>query len=111
MTTFGNSAPKGRRAAPRIQVPLVVELSIGGTKQRATLTEISRTGAKLNGVGPLTVDQDLEFRAGTVRACGAVVWFDGNECAIEFDTPLAVAEVGRLRVLADFVTGTSTKGS
>jgi len=104
MTNFGNSPPKGRRAAPRIQAPLIVELSIGSSKQVATLREISRTGAKLSGPG-FAAGQELEFRAGTVQALGEVVWSEGSECAIAFDTPIAAAEVIRLRSVANLISG------
>jgi len=109
MTSFGKSPPKGRRAGPRTQAPLIVELSIGAMKHSATLCEISRTGAKLSGVSPLAEGQELEFRAGTVQVLGEVVWSKGSECAIAFDTPIAAAEVGRLRSLANFVAGIEEK--
>ena len=108
MTRFGNSPPRGRRSAPRIQVPLIVELSIGSDKQVATLREISRTGAKLSGPSFAT-GQDLQFRAGTIQALGEVVWSEGSECAIAFDTPIAAAEVARLRSLANLIAGLEDK--
>jgi hypothetical protein len=104
MTEFGKRRPGGRRAAPRTQAPLVVELAIGERKQFATLSEISRTGAKLSGVSSLTEGEELLFKASNVRALGEVVWCEGSECAIAFDVPIAVAEVSRLRALANFVT-------
>lgn len=103
--SFGNSPPRGRRAAPRTQAPLIVELSVGGEKHSATLSEISRTGAKLGGISSLAAGQDLEFRAGDVQALGEVVWSEGSECAIAFDTPIAAAEVSRIRSLANLVAG------
>lgn len=103
MNNFGNSAPRGRRAAPRAQVPLVVELSIEGDRHSAILAEISRTGAKLSGLSALANGQEVVFRAGRVQAPAAVVWFDGDQCAIEFDMPIAAKEVNRLRSLANFV--------
>jgi len=109
MTRFGNSPPKGRRAAPRTQAPLIVELTIGAIKHSATLNEISRTGAKLSGLSPLAEGQELVFRAGTVQALGEVVWSTGSECAIAFDIPIAAVEVGRLRALVTFVAGVSGK--
>jgi hypothetical protein len=108
-TSFGNSPPRGRRAAPRTQAPLIVELSIGPQKHPATLSEISRTGAKLNGISHLAEGQELEFSAGNLQALAAVVWSEGTECAIAFDIPIAAAEVVRLRALADFVAAVSGK--
>lgn len=104
MTRFGKSPPRGRRAAPRAEAALTVELSNGDRKHFATLTELSRTGAKLSAVSSLIEGEQLLFRAGNVQALAQVVWCEGTECAIEFDIPIAVAEVKRLRDLATFVT-------
>src|SRR4051812_5694084 len=109
MTSFGNCPPRGRRAVPRTQAPLIVELSVGPTRHSATLSEISRTGAKLSGIGCLAAGQELEFRVGNMQALAAVVWSEGSECAIAFDIPIAVAEVSSLRSLANFVVGVSSK--
>ena len=107
MTEFGKASGGGRRAAPRTQVPLIVGLSTSTDTQSATLTEISRTGAKLSGVTRIAQGQELEFRAGTVRAICEVIWSEGSECAIAFDIPIAIAEVKRLRSLANFIAGVS----
>lgn len=104
MNSFGKSPASGRRAAPRATAPLLVELSIGGAKQSAILSEISRTGAKLRGTRLIDIGEELIFRAGSVQAPGQVVWSEGDQCAIAFDIPIAPGEVGRLRSLASFVT-------
>ena len=109
MTSFGSSPPPGRRAAPRTPAPLVVELSIGDKKHSATLSDISRTGAKLTGVWLLDEGQELEFRAGSVQVLGEVVRCEGGECAISFNIPIAAAEVISLQSLANFVPGVSKK--
>ncbi len=100
---FGNSAPRGRRAVPRAEAPLAVELSLDGTTHAATLEEISRTGAKLSGVRSIKAGQELQFRAGNVQAIGEVVWAEGDRCGIAFDIPIGSNEVSRLRSLANFV--------
>lgn len=107
MSGFGNSAPRGRRAAPRSQTPLAIELIIGDSKHSAAMSEISRTGAKVSGAGPISVGQELTLRAGTIQVLGEVVWSEDDQCAIAFDTPIAADEVGRLRSLANFVTSVS----
>ena len=104
MDGFGKSPPLGKRAVPRVPVPLTVELSLGATKQLASLTEISRTGAKLSAVSSLLAGDEVVFRAGSVNALGEVVWSEGGECAIAFVVPIAVAEVNRLRSLTQFDT-------
>ena len=101
--SFGNSPPRGRRAVPRSEAPLAVELLVDGITQPATLGEISRTGAKLSGVSCVKAGQELQFRAGKVHAQGEVVWAEGDGCAIAFDIPIGASEVSRLRSLANFV--------
>jgi PilZ domain len=107
MARFGNSPPRGRRAAPRAQVLLIVELSIGANRFPATLLDISRTGAKLRHVGSIAAGEDVEFRAGNVQVPGEVVWCEGSECAVAFDLPIAASEVTRLQSLADMVSDLS----
>jgi|SRR3954451_18116568 hypothetical protein len=109
MTSFGNSPPRGRRAAPRTQAPLVVELLIGAKRHFATLGDISRTGAKLSGVSLIAAGDDVEFRAGNLQVPGEIAWCEGSDCAIAFDLPISGAEVRRLQTLANFVAGVSTK--
>jgi hypothetical protein len=87
-----------------------VQLSNAEKKLSAKLCEISRTGARLADVSSMRVGDEWQFAAGNVRALGIVVWFEGTECAIEFDTPLAVAEVSHLRSLANLVAGLSREG-
>jgi hypothetical protein len=101
MTDFGKSPPRGRRAVPRTQAPLIVELSVGTQKQSATLKEISRTGAKLGGVGAVAEGEEAALTIGDVQAIGNVVWCKGGECAIAFDIPISVREVKRVRSIAD----------
>ena len=103
MPSFGSSPPCGRRAAPRAEAPLTVELWIDGIKHSGILAEISRTGARLCGMSSLEEGQELTFKAGKVQAQGDVVWSQGDQCAVSFDTPIAAGEVGRLRALASFV--------
>jgi hypothetical protein len=109
MTGFGNSPPRGRRAAPRTEARLAIELSVDGTAHSVTLNEVSRTGAKLSGASLFTAGQEIKFRAGTVQAVGEIIWCEGSECAIAFDTPIAAAEVTDLQSLAKFVDGVSHK--
>lgn len=44
------------------------------------------------------------FRAEKVCLPAEVIWIDGDECGVEFDTPIAAEEVKRIRALANFVT-------
>jgi hypothetical protein len=65
----------------------------------ATIVDISRTGARLCGDVLPTVGQQVNFRAENVHASADVVWSDLGACALEFDTPIAISEVQRLRWL------------
>lgn len=86
---------------PRAKVALPVEVSINDTKQSVTLVQVSRTGAKLRGVRSVAVGDQLIFKAAEVHAVGEAIRVDGDECAIEFDTPIAATEVSSLNRLAD----------
>jgi hypothetical protein len=103
MTTFGNSPARGRRAVPRASAPLVVALSTSGTKNRAELIDVSRTGARLKGGAFPDEGEELTLEAEKIRIVGEVVWSDGDQCAVAFDTPIAIAEVKRIRALARLV--------
>jgi len=55
----------------------------------------------------VALGDEFQFKAGNVRAAGVVIWVEADECAIEFVTPIAVAEVSRIRSLAHFISGVS----
>jgi hypothetical protein len=103
MVRFGNSTVHGRRAMPRTDAPLLAVLSKGNAEHTAELINLSRTGARLKGSGFPEEGEELIFRAEKVQAACSVVWLDGDQCAVEFDTPIAAAEVKRVRALARFV--------
>lgn len=90
---------------PRTDAPLLAVLSRGSAELTAELINLSRTGARLKGSGFPEEGEELIFRAEKVMAACAVVWLDGDQCAVEFDTPIAAAEVARIRALAKFVEG------
>jgi hypothetical protein len=84
---------------PRTQADNIAVLSLPAGDYPAALVDISRTGARLRAEILPRVSQKLIFRAEKVQAAGEVVWFEPGTCAIEFDTPIAVSEVQRLRSL------------
>lgn len=100
MRAFGTSQATGRRTVPRAQVPLVAVLSTTAGDHPAALVDISRTGARLQGQFLPNIGDQLSFSAEGVQASGEVVWSTANNCAIEFETPIAAEEVKRLRQLA-----------
>jgi len=100
---FGLSKARGRRAVPRTAAPLVVTLSSSVEKWSATIVDVSRTGAKLRSASLPAEGAEITFSAGKVRAACEVIWSDADQCAVAFDIPIASAEVGRLRSLANFI--------
>ena len=108
MRNFGISQARGRRSLPRTQAPLDVRLSTGAADQAADLLDLSRTGARLKAACALDEGQQVMFQAEKVRAAGEIIWIDGDECGVEFDTPIAADEVKHIRALANFA---STSGS
>lgn len=104
MRFFGISQARGRRSVPRTLAPLEALLSTPAADHSAELLDLSRTGARLGAVCFLDEGQQVMFRAEKVRAAAEVVWIDGGECGVEFDTPIAADEVKRIRALAKFVT-------
>jgi hypothetical protein len=101
MRTFGISQARGRRSVPRTEAPLIAVLATDAADHSAELIDVSRTGARLKGPVFPAAGADLVFHAGKVRAAGEVIWIDGDQCGVAFDTPIAAAEVTRIRVLAN----------
>jgi hypothetical protein len=90
---------------PRTHVPLVAVLSTSAGDYPTALVDISRTGARLRSEILPQVGQYVTFRVEKVQAAAEVVWCGTGMCAIEFDTPIAVSEVQRLRCLASLTAG------
>lgn len=97
MHTFGVSQATGQRSVPRTDSSLMAVISMSAGDYPAFLIDISRTGVRLRGENLPRVGQQVSFRADTVHACGGVVWSGTGTCAIEFDTPISISEVQRLR--------------
>lgn len=89
----------GRRSAPRAHAPALALLSLPAGDYHATIIDISRTGARLCGDILPAVGQAVAFKADNVSAIANVVWRELGACAVEFDTPIAISEVQRLRWL------------
>ncbi len=103
MRRFGTSHATGRRSVPRTAAPLVAVLSTSAGDHPAALVDVSRTGARLSAEVLPAIGDELTFRAEDIEAFGDVVWCEAHQCAIEFDTPIAVSEVKRLRLLGSIV--------
>ena len=84
---------------------LVAVLSNVGGEYSSTVIDVSRTGMRLRGVRLPAEGEDVLLLTEDVRAWGHVVRLEDDLCAVEFDTPIASAEVKRLQFLADIRTG------
>jgi hypothetical protein len=99
MRSFGSSRGMGRRSVPRAQAPIVAVLSTSTGGYPAALVDISRTGCRLRGEILPQAGQKVTFTAEKAQVAAEVVWCRPGSCAVEFDTPIAVTEVQRLRSL------------
>ena len=104
MATFGRFEP-GVRAAPRMKAGLVAVLSNVGGEYSSTVIDVSRTGMRLRGARLPAEGEDVLLLTEDVRVWAQVVRLKDDVCAVEFDTPIASAEVKRLQSLADIRTG------
>jgi hypothetical protein len=99
MRTFGRFDPGGR-SAPRTKAGLIAVLSDDSSEYASTLLDVSRTGMRLRGAHLPAEGEDVLLLTEDLRAWGWVVRLEGEECAVEFDTPIAAIEVKRLQLLA-----------
>lgn len=101
MRKFGLSKGGGRRSAARVKAPILAQLSTVTHNYRATLDDISATGAQLSAPDLPNVGEDVIFRADTVQSFGEVVWLKDGRCGVAFESALYSMEVDRLRWLAN----------
>jgi hypothetical protein len=85
---------------PRVVAPLTAVVSSGSEQHWTEVIDVSRTGARLKSAWLPAEGEDVVFLAERVRASGQVIWCDGNQVAVDFDSPIAAAEVARIRFLA-----------
>ena len=99
MTSFGKrlDGPGGRRAAPRATVLLSAAMHAVGTSQTVSVLDVSKTGAKLRTRVPLALDKHVWLKLPPNDVFGTVVWIDGEQCGVHFDTPLTDEEAANLQ--------------
>jgi hypothetical protein len=78
---------------------MLAVLSMSAGDYLVSIVDVSRTGARVCGDVLPSVGQHVNFRAENVHAAAFVVWCERGTCALEFDTPIAISEVQRLRWL------------
>ncbi len=99
MSSFGKrpDGPGGRRAAPRATVLMSAAMHAVSGSQTVSLLDVSKTGAKLRARMPLTLDQHVWIKIPPDDVFGTVVWAEGDEYGIHFDTPLTDPEAAALQ--------------
>jgi hypothetical protein len=102
---FGNCRVRGRRAVPRVNASMRAVLVLGAEQRFTELKDISRTGVCVTGSNLPGTGEDVGFKVGEVQAFGEVIRSHDGECVVAFDVPIAGAQVGRVRTLANFVAG------
>src|SRR5687768_2687530 len=97
--TFGkrSDGPGGRRAAPRTSVLMSAAMHAVGASQTVSLLDVSKTGAKLRTRVPLGLDQHVWIKLEPSDVFGTVIWAEGEECGIHFDTPMTDEEAANLQ--------------
>jgi len=108
MRVFGSSQATGRRIVPRAPAALAAALCTPAGNHSTVLIDLSRTGARLKGSSFPDEGEDVIFHAEKIRVAAELVWINGDECGVEFDTPIAADEVNRVRSLANFVNSART---
>jgi hypothetical protein len=63
----------------------------------AALTDISETGARIGGSRLPREGEDVDLTVEALKVFGTVVWRDGEECGLQFETPLMPFELAGLR--------------
>lgn len=97
MSVFGKRSGGGRRKTGREAVPLLATLTSVSRSHSAILVDISATGARLRGNDLPAVDQDLIVIVENVRSFATARWNQNGQVGVEFDPPLADADVQMLR--------------
>ena len=87
----------GRRGVPRTHAPVIAVLTSAQAEYFASVTDVSRTGARVEAEVLPPLGEQLTFRALEVRVGGTVVRREGDSCAIDFEMPIAASEVQRLQ--------------
>lgn len=99
MTGFGKrlDGPGGRRAAARAPVLMSAAMHAVGASQTVSLVDVSKDGAKLRTHAPLEIGKEVWLKVPPSDMFGTVVWIEGEECGIAFDSPLSEDDAARLQ--------------
>ena len=98
MTAFGKrlDGPGGRRAALRRPVVKAASIMTLQNSRVVSLVDLSTSGAKIDGCGPVRVGQDLWLKIGTTDVFGTAAWTAGDTCGITFEEALSQEQLDGL---------------
>lgn len=91
----------GRRVAARARVSLTGYLETVQGTQKATLRNVSATGAMLEVSQLPPVGASGIFKCAALDCFGTVAWARGRWCGIAFDEPISHGEVLQVRAISD----------
>jgi hypothetical protein len=99
--TFGKQSGGGRRKARRVDAALPALLITMGDRHPAILYNISETGALMRARNAPAKGTELFLQVDTLDVYARVIWKRGEECGLEFESPIRRWDVEQLRVRAD----------
>ncbi len=98
---------RGRRSEPRATVALKGSAEAIRGCSSASILDVSRTGARIQGPDLPDVGKDVVLRCGGLETFGKVSWAASGRCGIEFYEPIAVRHLMALRKLSDAIEDSS----
>jgi len=89
--SFGKriDGPSGRRHSAREEVVLAGCAQTMRASRPVVVTDVSASGAKLEGQRLETLDPEVLLSVGNVDLFATIAWAEFNHCGITFDEPLA----------------------
>lgn len=88
---------RGRREEPRAYLLLAASVEALSGRNTVNLLDVSRTGARLEGIELPAVGKDVVLQCGAIDTFGTVVWNSDGQCGLHFDEPLGGPELIALR--------------
>lgn len=99
MSNFGRriDGPGGRRRASREEVVLAASALSLECSRAVIVTDVSPSGAKLQGRKLPPVGTDVLLAVGRLELFGQIIWVRRDECGIGFETPIDAEVAANLK--------------
>ena len=97
MSAFGKARGGGRRRAARTAAPVLAVLSTVTDDHRVGLINVSNTGVRVTAPTLPKLGEDVIFKSGKVQSFGQVVWAEGSQCGVAFESAIGAEDVECLR--------------